>query len=263
MVDRGQHVDHRDNDPILYKPVIGYSRTPLGELRRLLSNTNRKRFMRGMYINSAIRGWDSTPCRVPITLRAFLNSVTTVGDGIATGNSYVSHFSAISFVTKIFSLWFWNHRDLPRRPSAFLPSPQERLMPIKYPIPPPSKWRLHSLTREKHLLWGTVHNPEGLRLGNKILKARFRAQVIENYYPPQYNYSPKKLARLFPGLRFQDEATERWEDSNYRRRKRGKGPPPKYGFRFSVRVDANVLQVESCRCDARTTEVGGEERWVL
>jgi len=101
-------------------------------------------------------------------------------------------------------------------------------MPIKYPIPPPSKARLYTLFKERQLLWNTVNNPYGLRLGNKILKARFRAQQLEDYYPPKFNFTPRKLKRLFPGMSFEDEKRDRWEEMNYRRRKRGKGPPPRH-----------------------------------
>ena len=82
-------------------------------------------------------------------------------------------------------------------------------MPTRYPIPPPSFWRLNTLNAERTQLFNQVHNPKALRLGNKILKMRFRAKAIENYYPQDFKFTPRKLARLFPGLTFQDEERER------------------------------------------------------
>jgi len=116
-------------------------------------------------------------------------------------------------------------------------------MPTRYPIPPPSFWRLNTLNAERAQLFNHVHNPKALRLGNKILKMRFRAKAIENYYPQDFKFTPRKLARLFPGLTFQDEERERkleWVEqysvlvniaTNLCSKKRkGKGAPAKYIF---------------------------------
>jgi hypothetical protein len=85
-------------------------------------------------------------------------------------------------------------------------------MAIKYPRPPPAFWRLNSLNEEKAALFKTTHNPKALRLGNKILKSRMRAQAIENYYPQDFKFTPRILGRLFPGLTFQDDDREQWEE---------------------------------------------------
>jgi Mitochondrial ribosomal subunit S27 len=85
-------------------------------------------------------------------------------------------------------------------------------MPTRYPIPPPSFWRLNTLNAERAQLFNSTHNPQAIRLGNKILKKRFLAKAVQDYYPQDFKFTPRKLSRLFPGLTFQDEARERWEE---------------------------------------------------
>jgi len=85
-------------------------------------------------------------------------------------------------------------------------------MPARYPTPPPSFWRLNTLNQERALIFNTTYNPKALRLGNKILKMRFRAQAIEQYYPQEFKFTPRILGRLFPGITFQDDAREQWEE---------------------------------------------------
>ena len=85
-------------------------------------------------------------------------------------------------------------------------------MPVRCPRPPPSFWRLNTLNQEKAQLWNTTYNPKALRLGNKILKRRPKAPVVENYYPPEFNLTPRTMGRLFPGLSFRDVAREQWEE---------------------------------------------------
>lgn len=85
-------------------------------------------------------------------------------------------------------------------------------MPIRYPRPPPSFWRLNTLNEERSQLWNTTLNPKALRLGNKILKKRSRASWVENYYPQEFNFTPRLLNRLFPGLSFEDEERQQWEE---------------------------------------------------
>ena len=65
---------------------------------------------------------------------------------------------------------------------------------------------------ERAQLFDHTHNPKALRLGNRILKMRMRAQAMEQYYPQEYKFTPRILGRLFPGLTFQDEERERWEE---------------------------------------------------
>ena len=85
-------------------------------------------------------------------------------------------------------------------------------MPVRYPRPPPSFWRLNTLNEERAQLWNTTHNPKALRLGNKILKRRAMAPTIENYYPQDFKFTPRIMSRLFPGLSFEDEEREEWEE---------------------------------------------------
>jgi len=85
-------------------------------------------------------------------------------------------------------------------------------MPTRFPRPPPSFWRLNTLAEERAQLFNHTHNPKALRLGNKILKMRMRAQAVEQYYPQEYKFTPRILGRLFPGLTFEDEAREQWEE---------------------------------------------------
>jgi hypothetical protein len=85
-------------------------------------------------------------------------------------------------------------------------------MPTKFPVPPPSFWRLESLNQVRTRVWDEVYNPHALRLGNKILRKRFRAQAVQDYYPMEWDWTPRKLGRLFPGFTFYDEEREQWEE---------------------------------------------------
>ena len=87
-------------------------------------------------------------------------------------------------------------------------------MPTRYPRPPPSFWRLNGLNVVRSELFNNVYNPKAERLGNKILKKRFRAQAIQDYYPMDFKFTPRVLGRLFPGLQFEDEYREEWEEFN-------------------------------------------------
>ena len=87
-------------------------------------------------------------------------------------------------------------------------------MPPKVPRPPPGFWRLNTLNVVRSELFNTVHNPFAQRLGNKILKKRFRAQAVQDYYPMDFKFTPRVLGRLFPGMQFQDEYREEWEEFN-------------------------------------------------
>jgi hypothetical protein len=65
---------------------------------------------------------------------------------------------------------------------------------------------------ERAQLFDHTHNPKALRMGNKILKLRMRAQAVEQYYPQDFKFTPRILGRLFPGLTFEDEEREQWEE---------------------------------------------------
>ena len=85
-------------------------------------------------------------------------------------------------------------------------------MPTRYPRPPPSFQRLSSLNIVRSEIFNTVYNPKAERLGNKILKKRFRAQAMQDYYPMNFKFTPRVLGRMFPGLQFQDDYREDWEE---------------------------------------------------
>ena len=89
----------------------------------------------------------------------------------------------------------------------------QSIMPTKYPRLPPSFQRLNSLNIVRSELFNTTYNPAAERLGNKILKKRFRAQAMQDYYPMDFKFTPRVLGRLFPGMQFEDEYREEWEDS--------------------------------------------------
>jgi hypothetical protein len=86
------------------------------------------------------------------------------------------------------------------------------IMPTRYPRPPPSFQRLNSLNIVRSEIFNTVYNPKAERLGNKILKKRFRAQAMQDYYPMNFKFTPRVLGRMFPGLQFQDDYREDWEE---------------------------------------------------
>ena len=37
---------------------------------------------------------------------------------------------------------------------------------------------------------------------------------MQDYYPMDFKFTPRVLGRLFPGMQFEDEYREEWEESN-------------------------------------------------
>ncbi|QSL67140.1 hypothetical protein MERGE_001529 [Pneumocystis wakefieldiae] len=67
-------------------------------------------------------------------------------------------------------------------------------------------------------------------MGNRVLLRRFPGSSVSQYYPG-FNLTKKSLIRSFPGLNLVDpDELERiqWVE---RRKRRGKGPPPKSKFK--------------------------------
>ncbi|KAI1269332.1 mitochondrial ribosomal subunit S27-domain-containing protein [Xylariaceae sp. FL1019] len=88
--------------------------------------------------------------------------------------------------------------------------------------------RLLDLMKVQCQIFSTTYNPEGIRMGNKVLRQRLRGPALANYYPPR---APglKELAKEFKSLNleFIDEVQDDREEHLAGRKSRGKGAPKK------------------------------------
>ncbi|KAI8049763.1 hypothetical protein BDF22DRAFT_746025 [Syncephalis plumigaleata] len=69
-----------------------------------------------------------------------------------------------------------------------------------------AKQKLAELTQLTARVFGHVHNPMGIRTGNKILRKRLLGPTFAAYYPKEFGRTAGRVER---------------------RRRRGKGPPKK------------------------------------
>ncbi|KAL2110289.1 hypothetical protein VUR80DRAFT_1399 [Thermomyces stellatus] len=87
--------------------------------------------------------------------------------------------------------------------------------------------RILDLMKAQCDVFATVYNPEGLRLGNKVLRQRLRGPALASYYPRR-RVTVKELNKVFgPDI-------ETWDDDEQDRLEhleevhaRGKGAPKK------------------------------------
>ena len=64
------------------------------------------------------------------------------------------------------------------------PRPNEGAQPTAAPIPPQlGRPQLNTPPQARCNVFATVYNPEGLRLGNKVLRQRLRGPALAAYYP--------------------------------------------------------------------------------
>lgn len=75
-------------------------------------------------------------------------------------------------------------------------------------------------------IFNTIFNPDGRRLGNKILRQRLKGPAIASYYPPRIA-TIKKLRKLYPGFDTYDEYEEERLEHVSLMKSRGKGAPKK------------------------------------
>ncbi|GAA5931789.1 mitochondrial 37S ribosomal protein mS33 RSM27 [Sporobolomyces koalae] len=99
---------------------------------------------------------------------------------------------------------------------------------------PPSQ-RLQQLVKLRSEVFGTTYNPESLRTGSKILKARLRGPAMLRYYGQRFT-GFAGLQKAIPGLQLRDIHEETRLADLEAMRKRGKVKPKKgQGRRASMK----------------------------
>ncbi|KAI1637460.1 mitochondrial ribosomal subunit S27-domain-containing protein [Biscogniauxia mediterranea] len=91
-----------------------------------------------------------------------------------------------------------------------------------------SRARLLDLMKVQCEIFATTYNPDGIRMGNKILRQRLRGPTLAKYYPPR-GPTVNDLRRSFLplGLETINEAEEDRQEHLAGVRSRGKGAPKK------------------------------------
>ncbi|GAA5868729.1 hypothetical protein JCM5296_000677 [Sporobolomyces johnsonii] len=99
----------------------------------------------------------------------------------------------------------------------------------------PSASRLQELVKLRSELFGTTYNPDSLRTGSKILKARLRGPAMLRYYGQRFS-GWKGLNAAIPGLNLLDIHEQTRLADLEAMRKRGKVKPKKgQGRRASMK----------------------------
>ncbi|GJN88627.1 hypothetical protein Rhopal_001593-T1 [Rhodotorula paludigena] len=99
----------------------------------------------------------------------------------------------------------------------------------------PAAARLQQLVKARAELFGTVYNPDSLRTGSKVLKARLRGPAMLRYYGERYS-GWRGLNEAIPGLHLRDLVEETRLLDIETMRKRGKVKPKKgQGRRASMK----------------------------
>ncbi|KAH8593216.1 mitochondrial ribosomal subunit S27-domain-containing protein [Bisporella sp. PMI_857] len=89
--------------------------------------------------------------------------------------------------------------------------------------------RVLDLIKVQCKVFNHTFNPEGLRLGNKILRQRLKGPVIAEYYPRKMS-TLKDLRKAFSGpdgFEVPMDDHEEWEEKHKIIKARGKGAPKK------------------------------------
>ncbi|KAI2473323.1 mitochondrial ribosomal subunit S27-domain-containing protein [Annulohypoxylon bovei var. microspora] len=88
--------------------------------------------------------------------------------------------------------------------------------------------RLLNLMKAQCEVFSTTYNPNGIRMGNTILRQRLKGPSLAKYYPPR-GPTINTLAKAFKGLQL--ETINELEEDRLEHlagvRSRGKGPPKK------------------------------------
>ncbi|KAG0289878.1 hypothetical protein BGZ98_003663 [Dissophora globulifera] len=87
--------------------------------------------------------------------------------------------------------------------------------------------KLALLQKISTAIFGNVHNPQGLRTGNKILRQRLVGPTINSYYPNVKQIRLREITRMAPEMNLIDQAEKTRLEDLAERKKRGKGPPKK------------------------------------
>ncbi|KAK9446384.1 mitochondrial 37S ribosomal protein mS33 [Limtongia smithiae] len=75
-------------------------------------------------------------------------------------------------------------------------------------IPRPSAARMRALLKASCDVFGTVYNPDNLRMGNKILRKKLIGPTVAAYYPSQSPVKLKDLRSAFPMFEFPNTEEE-------------------------------------------------------
>ncbi|PSN71608.1 hypothetical protein BS50DRAFT_570936 [Corynespora cassiicola Philippines] len=86
--------------------------------------------------------------------------------------------------------------------------------------------RILDLMRAQCRVFNTTFNPEGIRMGSRILHQRLKGASVASYYPPRLG-TIKQLRRLYPENDILDDKEEDWLEHQQVARSRGKAPPKK------------------------------------
>ncbi|KAI0390058.1 mitochondrial ribosomal subunit S27-domain-containing protein [Xylariaceae sp. FL0594] len=88
--------------------------------------------------------------------------------------------------------------------------------------------RLLDLMKVQCQVFSTTYNPDGIRMGNKILRQRLRGPSLVKWYPPR-GPDIRTLAKEFKqfGLETVDDVEDDRLEHVAGRRARGKAPPKK------------------------------------
>ncbi|KAM0719164.1 hypothetical protein Q7P37_005069 [Cladosporium fusiforme] len=86
--------------------------------------------------------------------------------------------------------------------------------------------RIVDLLKVQCNIFGTIFNPTGERLGNKILRQRLRGPALASYYPRRVA-TYKDLQKLYPGFETYNEFEEDRLEHVQITKSRGKGAPKK------------------------------------
>ncbi|KAF8924287.1 mitochondrial ribosomal subunit S27-domain-containing protein [Dissophora ornata] len=87
--------------------------------------------------------------------------------------------------------------------------------------------KLALLTKISTEIFGNIHNPQGVRAGNKILRQRLVGPTINAYYPNVKQIKLREITRMAPGMNLIDQGEKVRLEDLAERKKRGKGPPKK------------------------------------
>ncbi|GAA5904989.1 mitochondrial 37S ribosomal protein mS33 RSM27 [Sporobolomyces salmoneus] len=99
----------------------------------------------------------------------------------------------------------------------------------------PSAERLQQVVKLRSEIFQTTYNPQSLRTGSKILKARLRGPAMLRYYGERFT-GWKGLEQAIPGLQLRDIHEETRLADLEAMRKRGKVKPKKgQGRRASMK----------------------------
>ena len=90
-------------------------------------------------------------------------------------------------------------------------------------------------------VFGTTYNPNGVRMGTRILHERLKGEQVASYYPPRIG-TIKQLRALYPEWTVIDEKEEDWVEHLTIARSRGKENPKKKRTAAGMDIIREYLQ---------------------